>query len=335
MIVLDSNQIRLFLPGTPALRQLAAVATKAGHTIATTDMVFREVVRQHHARLLAAAKALSTGQREFNELVTSPEGRARVPFSDSRLRHGFARREIRAFETAFHEAYRVLPTLPEDALKALQWEADHRGPCRNGTGARDAAIWLSAERACETPDLNEAGRRLPVIFVSGDNDFSAPGDPSSLAEDLRSDHTRSGMMKLKKGVVDVLVDLGYPKRRVDAQKITDLPDFRNALFDAAMDEGGLSISAMNMERLGDAEIGIHLRRGAEAYECRGNDMTLTSIQGTWGVRVVIERLPRRPDGRAGGQRLLGRPMEIEATALLVENHEQQTTTIEIFPTVTW
>ncbi|MGI3202493.1 PIN domain-containing protein [Streptomyces phaeochromogenes] len=334
MIVFDSNQMRLFLPGSSALQQFVAVAERAGHTIATTDLVVREVVRQHRARLLSAAKALADSQRDYNELVTSPGGRTKVSFADSRARRFFANREIMAFQSAINEAYRVLPTLAEDTLTAVQWEADHRRPCHDGAGARDAAIWLTAARACETPDLDESRQPLPVIFVSNDNDFSAPGDKSSLAEELRSEHTESGRMVLKKGAVDVLAELGYPKRRVDAQAITARADFQKALLDVAMGEDGLP--SRHLTQLEAAEIMIHLRKDGEAYECRGDDLALTSISGTWGVRVVLERLPRRPDGRGGGVRLLpGVPREIEATALLIEDHERQSAAIEILPVAMW
>ncbi|MEW1551060.1 PIN domain-containing protein [Streptomyces tsukubensis] len=333
MIVLDSNEMRLFLPGSAALQQLTAVAKRARHTIATTDMVLREVVRQHHARVISVAKALADAQREFNDAGTWMEGRAQVPFPDGRSRRFFAYREVRNFEEAIRNAYRVLPTLPEDALTALQWEADHRGPCRNGSGARDASIWLTAARACGTPDLDASGRPLPVIFVSRDNDFCVPGDATSLAEELRSENTERKMMTLKKGVMEVLADLGFPKRRVDAQTVSSRLDFQNALVDVAVDKGNLS--PRHLDRIGEAETVFHLRKGAEAYKCQSDEVTLTSISGIWGIRFVIERLPRRPDGRGGGQRLLGAPMTIEATGLIVEDHEEHSVTIDIVPAAVW
>lgn len=46
MIALDSNQLRQVLPGSPALKLFTVAAKRDSHTLATTDVVIPEVIRQ-------------------------------------------------------------------------------------------------------------------------------------------------------------------------------------------------------------------------------------------------------------------------------------------------
>ncbi|MER6086866.1 PIN domain-containing protein [Streptomyces bluensis] len=329
MIVLDSNQLRLFLPGSPALRLFSAVAKQAGHTIATTDIAVREVMRQRRRDLSAALKALAEAERELNALVIKSEHRTRAVPRKVGLRgkSAFIEPEIRELETAIPQAYQVLETAPEDALEAIQREADHQPPCRDGSGARDAAIWLTAARACQHPDTDGSGRPLPVIFISKDKDFTEPGDPRRPAEALRSDVPKGGRVILKSEVLDAMSELGYPRRRADADEVTGRPTFHQALVNVVMAAATYDESPLTVPD--GAEVAIRAVDSTRAFECQGNGIRLTSISGEWSFRLVTERLPRRPNGLSGGYR--GFTAWVEGVALLVEDKEHGALDAEFLP----
>lgn len=321
MIVLDSNQLRFVLPGSPALRLLSAVAERAGHTLATTDTVIREVVRQRREELGSALAAFIKSRREANRLLPPGNRITAVNFPD-RFRAEKVQAAVAEFEADLRTTFRVLATAPEDAVTALEWEADQRPPCTNGTGARDAVIWLTTARACRSLESDASGRPLPVIFVSQDSDFRGPGKASTLAPELANDDTEAGRLLLLPTVLTVMDELGYPQQNEDAEEITAGDSFQQALLEAVTRFAPLPELQLAQMKTKDAEVLVRFQGDGKARQCRGDGTRLTSISGTWRVRVVSERLPPLPDGRGGGYR--GFPMAVEGTALLVENDDQPT-----------
>ncbi|MFJ5079109.1 PIN domain-containing protein [Streptomyces sp. NPDC088553] len=321
MIIVDSNQIRFVLPHSPALKLFSAVARRAGHTLAITDIVLREVVRQHQDALTSAVNGYREAHRALNELLP-PDQRVhstpRIP-QDGRMRKGFIARGVKRFEADIRDSFLVLSTTPEDALAALEMEADHKEPGLNGAGARDASIWLTAVRAAATREADSTGRRMPVIFVSSDGDFTAPGKSRDLAPQLMNDDTRKGRLILKSTVVDAMDAFGYPHQLVDGEGITRRDDFQRALIDAAITSGDLP--SRQLDKIAEAEVNVSLISGQKGRRCSGDGTTLTTISGTWAIRFVFERMPRRPDGFGGGYR--GVAMQIEGMALIVEEREQE------------
>ncbi|AKL68117.1 PIN domain-containing protein [Streptomyces sp. Mg1] len=313
MIVLDSNQLRFVLPHSPALRLFSAVAERAGHTLATTDTVIREVVRQRRGELAGALAVFAKARREANRLLPPGKGLSAVNLPD-RTRSAKVREAVAEFEGDLRRTFRVLTTAPEDALTALEMEADQRPPCTNGTGARDAAIWLTAARACRSPEVDRSGRPLPVIFVSQDKDFRGPGKDGTLAPELKNDDTEAGRLLLLPTVLAVMDELGYPQQAGDAEEITAREGFQQALLEAVT--RFTRFAARHLAQMEDGDVTVQFRGDGKARQCRGDGTTLTSVSGTWGVRVVTEWLPRQPDGRGGGYR--GFPMTVEGTALVVE-----------------
>lgn len=73
MIVLDSNQLRQVLPGSPALKLFTVAAKRDSHTLATTDVVIPEVIRQCGV-LLARCKVKAWRRRAepFGERAPDP-----------------------------------------------------------------------------------------------------------------------------------------------------------------------------------------------------------------------------------------------------------------------
>jgi hypothetical protein len=328
VIIVDSNQIRFVLPHSPALKLFSAVAQRAGHTLATTDIVLREVVRQYRESLTSATNGYRRAHRALNELLPPTK---RLPSNPQIPEDGFRRARFIAvsvehFEADLRDSFIVLPTTPEDALAALSLEADHKDPGLNGAGARDASIWLTAVRAAASRETGSTGRRLPVIFVSSDGDFTAPGKSRDLAPHLINDETRSGWLILKSTVVDAMDAFGYPHQLVDAEEITQRDDFQQALMNVVTTSADLS--SRQQEQMLDAEVDVRLISGQKGRRCSGDGATLTTVTARWSVRFVFERLPRHPDGRSGGYR--GLPTQVEGMALIVDERDQEAS-IEFVP----
>jgi hypothetical protein len=321
VIIVDSNQIRFVLPHTPALKLFSAVAQRAGHTLATTDIVLREVVRQHHDALTSATNGYRRARRELNDLLPPAQrvhSTPRVP-DDGRGRKGFVTRAVKRFEADIRDNFLVLPTTPEDALAALQLEADHTEPGLNGSGARDASIWLTAVRAAATRETDSTGRPLPVIFVSSDGDFTAPGKSRDLAPQLINDDTRKGRLILKSTVVDAMDAFGYPHQLVDAGEITQRDDFQQTLIDVVT--ASANLPNRELEKMAEAEVSVRLISDQKGRRCSGDGTTLMTISGAWSIRFVYERLPRRPDGYGAGA-YRGISIQVEGMALIVEERGQ-------------
>ncbi|MEV3845547.1 PIN domain-containing protein [Streptomyces albidoflavus] len=330
MIIVDSNQIRFVLPHSPALKLFSAVARRAGHTLAITDIVLREVVRQHYDALTSAVNGYREAHRVLNELLPPAQrlhSTPRIP-QDGRMRKGFIARNVKGFEADIRDSFLVLSTAPEDALAALEMEADHKEPGLNGAGARDASIWLTAVRSAATRETDNTGRRLPVIFVSSDGDFTAPGKSRALAPQLMNDETRNGRLVLKATIVDAMDAFGYPHQLVDGEEITRRDDFQQTLIDVATTSADLP--NRQLEKMAEAEVDVRLVSGQKGRRCSGEGTTLTTISGTWSIRFVFERMPRRPDGYGGGYK--GVAMQIEGMALIAEEREQEAA-IEFAPQV--
>ncbi|MEU4094465.1 PIN domain-containing protein [Streptomyces sp. NPDC026673] len=327
MIIVDSNQIRFVLPHSPALKLFAAVAQRAGHTLATTDIVLREVVRQHRENLTSAINGYRRAHRALNELLP-PAKR----LHDTRLmpEHPVQRavsmsKHVEQFEADVRANFLVLPTTPEDALAALNLEADHLDPGLNGAGARDASIWLTAVRAAATRERDSKGRLLPVIFVSSDGDFTAPGKSRGLAPHLMNDDTRKGRLLLKSTVVDAMDAFGYPQQLVEAEEITQRNDFQEALTNVITTSADLP--TRQQERMVEAEVEVRLISGQKGRRCSGNHATVTTVTGRWSVRFIFERLPRSPGGNSAYR---GLPAQVEGMALIVDERDQGAT-IEFAP----
>ncbi|KPH97415.1 hypothetical protein OK006_8971 [Actinobacteria bacterium OK006] len=314
--------MRFVLPHSPAFKLFSVVAQRAGHTLAITDVVLREIVRQHHEELTSATNGYLRARRALNELLAPPQrvqGTPRIP-EDGLNRKNFIRREVKRFEADIRADFLVLPTSSEDALAALMMEADHTEPGLNGAGARDASIWLTAARAAATCERDSAGRRLPVIFVSSDGDFTAPGKSRDLAPQLVNDATRKGQLILKSTLVDAMDAFGYPQQLVDAEEVTQRDAFQRVLIEVATDLADLP--SRHLEKMAEAEVTVRLVSGQKGRRCSGDGTTLTTVSGTWSIRFVFEWLPRR-HGSYGGTPYRGLPMQIEGTALIVEERDKE------------
>ncbi|MEU9631574.1 PIN domain-containing protein [Streptomyces luteogriseus] len=302
MIILDTNQLRRVLPGNPTLTLLSEAARRCGHTLAITDIVLREAARQHREGLAQAQKALESAQRELNKYVRPASRIVSTTWSGqpSELETDF-------FEAALRQAFIILPTDPEDALEALEREADRRPPCKaNGEGGRDTTIYLTALRTARNdsdPESVQAkiasqsggGRPLPVIFVTEDKGFSDPQDRSAFAPELREE-VGDAPLTLRLDVVSALAEIGYPSSWVDAKIITEREDFLTLLRPVVT---GATIGMLSPAPPDAFPEWFRVRplrlRGkiGKARQCKGNGLTLSTVTGTWSSSIVT---PNRPDG---------------------------------------
>jgi len=291
VIVFDSNQLRHVLPGNPALLMVKAAAHRSGHTLATTDIVMREVVRWYGEELHQRLKALRAAVREVNTLM--PQGRSIIDPAHGILPRGIANEfQSTRMEKLLREELRILVTAPADALEALFREADRRSPCKaNGEGARDAAIFLTALRAADPPDVGPDGQALPLVFVSQDKAFSDTADRSRPAPGLLADVGDRSVVVCP-DVVSALSQMGFPHSELNPKDIINRQDFLEMLRDAILDSCGSNFSPTSSAMLSGSlvpHLPTLLDRGRWARQCSSNGMTMTSVEGEWGCKVDVRR----------------------------------------------
>ena len=291
MLVFDSNQLRHMLPGNPSLLMVKAAAQRSGHTLATTDIVMHEVIRWHREELQLKIKALRSAVREVNTLMPPRHTIADPP--QGILPRGFADGfETKQMEQALREELRILVTQPADALEALFREADRRSPCKaNGEGARDAAIFLTALRASDPPDVGPDGRALPLVFVSQDRAFSDTADRARPAAGLLADVGERAVV-ICTDVVSALAQMGFPHAELNPKDIIGRTDFREMLRDAMLEACGANFSPTSSAMLSGALVPRlpQLRdRGRWARQCSTDGMTMTSVEGSWSCTVDVRR----------------------------------------------
>lgn len=297
MLVFDTNQLRHVLPGKPALPMMKAAANRTGHTLAITDIVCREVVRQRREDLKSRIKKVRAAIDDLNGLL--PAGR-RIP--DPLEPFGFTPRDakavdqqVEAFRAALSKDFQILVTDGKDALEALFREADRKAPCKpSGEGGRDTAIFLTAVRAAADPDRDpDSGAALPLIFVSGDKAFAAPGDPNQPAPDLLADIGDRDVV-ICPDVFSALTRMGFPSTQVDPAPIIESEDFRKWLRAAILAESGPLLNPVDIEAVnGAAEVTLPqlVERGKWGRQCSGDGLTMTSVEGRWSFKVITLKQP--------------------------------------------
>lgn len=227
--------------------------------------------------------------------------------------------ETEHFEAVLRQAVRVLPTDPEDALEALEREADRRPPCKaNGEGGRDTAIYLTALRAARGGDglasakANAAdqptsnGRPLPVIFVTEDKGFSDPQDRTAFAPVLREE-IADAPLSLCLDIVSALSGIGYPSSWVDAKSITEREDFLALLREAVTRETLDMLSPAPLEAFPEwvrvRTLGVHGPGGHLRHLPAGPGVG--EVRGCRAERAGHRCRPLGRGGRAAGREAAG------------------------------
>ncbi|MEU0663784.1 PIN domain-containing protein [Streptomyces lavendulocolor] len=314
MIVLDANQLRQVLPGKPALKLLKAAAQRSGHTLATTDIVIREVTRQRREELTTAIAQLTKAQRTFNNVASPDNQLAGGPFD--KLTKEFIEAELKRFKSGL-QAFHILETTPEDAREALLREADHTAPCLTGVEGRDASIWLTALRASRSPELTPGEEALPTIFVSEDATFCGADD--QIASSLLKDVPDGTEVLLQRTVIAVMGTLGFPIQWNDVSTITDSPEFHEALVAAVAIAGGpILLGHLDTETMTPPRLA-----SPRGQQCHGEDTTLTSVRGEWTFQVLLGESSSDP----AGNRKPGYTVQVGGEALVTQDRSGSITDV--------
>ncbi|WP_432177018.1 PIN domain-containing protein [Streptomyces sp. Tue6028] len=176
MIILDTCILRSFSPQSSSADLLRAIRALNAEQVAVPWMVLEELVAQQAVKY---REKYEVAARAVEALRQAAAGPLEVPLGSCDLD------AVRAhWRTMWREVVGDVRTSDAALREALFREANVLAPCRNvkgfKTGARDAAIWLSAvEYAREHPDTI-------VYFVSANTEDFGGGAPypSPMSEDL-------------------------------------------------------------------------------------------------------------------------------------------------------
>jgi hypothetical protein len=157
VIILDTNQLhRNRTLDTPTLSILAAVARVTDNVLALPAIVIEEFVARYEHDVSEAVDAIGKSFRDYRGLnrTWSPQDPALPPAKSVAMEHG----------TRLRQMFEILVVTGDIARMALSREILRQRPAsivwkNQGSGARDAAIWLT---------VLEQLRQGDVYFVSDD-----------------------------------------------------------------------------------------------------------------------------------------------------------------------
>lgn len=209
MIILDTNELRANQSlDSPTLHLLRAVAETSGHRLALPALVIEEFVAHHRQSVTEAVSQAERAIQRVRELA--PTATIQTP--------AFPRPEVVASEVGqrVRETFETLVLDAQDAVVALRRELARERPAstswdKAGTGARDAAIWLTVLRASE--------REGDVYFVSRDRRAFGEGE---LHEELADEVAKRGTTVNYCGDLTELLDRLAERAEADDETISRL-----------------------------------------------------------------------------------------------------------------
>ena len=203
MIVLDTNQLLGKSPDGVVLRLLQKVAVETGHDLVLPEVVAEEYMAHYQHEIRQALKGVRDGIDDLHRLIPSWTGETAF----LREVETFAEKSCR---DKLAQLFRIHPT-PKDAWReALFREAHRRPPAKTswekgkpGSGARDAAIWLTTLDAC-------LGSRVETYFVTtNSSDFGKGGSlRPELAQELNDRLGQDALFCYCSGISDLMSQLG-------------------------------------------------------------------------------------------------------------------------------
>jgi hypothetical protein len=206
LIILDANIIRGTKLGGPEDDLLRTVRLARAERVAVPRIALEEVLAQRVLAYNRAYAAAADGAEQLN--IATPWATVKGPdeYAPERVRDHWRNQYAHVAE--------VLETSIEVHQQALFREANQLAPCKlvgkDKTGARDAAIWLTAvEYAKQHPDQS-------VFFVSNNTrDFGKQaGAVPQLAEDIKGMEDR---FFLYTSLGDVLARFGRAVKTTEAE----------------------------------------------------------------------------------------------------------------------
>ncbi|MGA5818655.1 PIN domain-containing protein [Kitasatospora sp. NPDC094028] len=222
-IFLDTNVLpRQRVVRNVIISTILRVAKAKGMAVAISSVVLDESLSQRRQVATSTVESLSTAISAMSKLTDLDP--IYIPGIE----------EIVAdWEGQLRDAFQVIPVNGDDAAEALWREALRKKPAKSdGTGARDAAIWLTVKRShCSSP----GGQ---THFVSDNwKDFAAP-DKKSLHPDLAAEVSDSGPFHYHRKLEDLLSVLAV-RRPVHVSRDPFGAEIRDDILSQvhAMDDG--------------------------------------------------------------------------------------------------
>jgi len=183
-----------------------------------------------------------------------------------------------SWEQELRDVFTVVPIDGDDAVDALHREAQRIRPARNGTGARDSAIWMTALRIAEAHQT--------VYFVSNNTADFAAGKQGQLHEHLASERDAASLdlryLKSIYGLIEALAESIDPPA-LDEARATEMLNVNVrelALAEMKSDSRYMGISPVEVPVDG---VAVNDLNAIHAYSI--DDRSLALVRGSAALTV--------------------------------------------------
>lgn len=174
MIVLDTNQLDRHSLNSPLMAILKVLARLGNHRLAISEVTYNEHCAHFEYRLRSALAQQSRARKDMRALLKAAgQERERWDLEAAARNEKFIDRHIASYKSRISNTFDIVELDGESAIEALRREACRIAPASTsfdtkGSGARDAAIWLSLiHRSSESSEK--------IYFISSDKQaFSGP-----------------------------------------------------------------------------------------------------------------------------------------------------------------
>jgi hypothetical protein len=292
VILLDTNQLLGKSPDAPSLRMLKKVAEQTGHDLVLPEMVAEEYLAHYRRDVEESTQRVKDGIDKLHRLVP------RWPGETSFLRSVAEGAEL-ARRAQLEDLFHIHPAPAEAWREAMMREASRRPPAKTaweqgkpGSGARDAAVWLTVLDAC-------ASSRQVAYFVTGNSsDF---GKDSVLRAELAQEaRARLGqdadLLRYCSDIPDLMGQLGTASAQPPGEEEIGAAGQVAAAVEAALADDDVpfefmsAIPSVALKVVGDfhgvRDLRLERLQGkAEAYQL-GKD-TWACARGVWHGRTSL------------------------------------------------
>lgn len=288
MIILDTNQLeRAQPPDGPLIAMLQTLGTQTGHHLLLPELVLEEHLAHYRRGVETATARRQEAESDLIRLIPNICYQEQPPPNvDNAVRDRTAR---------LKQVFQIVPTPDTAAHEALLREARRMPPAKTshdgpGSGARDAAIWLTAVDACRASA--EA-----TYFVAADNNAFGKGDlKPQLIEELKQQlGTGVGLFHYCSGL-DVLLD-GLATLHREAPSLTVIAADIRVRAAVASSLHGREVSSQLLHSAGLLQYGVVSHLPGQSLERleRPNDAVIAYRVGdsTWACARPSWRAIRR------------------------------------------
>ncbi|ALO97738.1 hypothetical protein SHL15_6706 [Streptomyces hygroscopicus subsp. limoneus] len=225
LIILDANIIKGISLRSSVADVLRTIRAANVERVATPWIAVEEILAQEAQRYQMKHEAA---------MVAMDELRRATPWEDVAHPRRFSAEHVREhWRERYASITEVLETSHTAYQQAMYRETNLIAPCKlvdagkKKTGARDAAIWLTAvEYAREHPDET-------VYFISKDSDFSNDGTlPEAMQKDIADMEGRFFLFTSLDGVLPKF-SVGVEAKAEDIQELLDTEESRATILETA------------------------------------------------------------------------------------------------------